>query len=86
MEVSRDQNHVTARMGLLYTDGITPIPIAVNADGFVKCVCDLSITFDPATIAPRDENAVPVWMGQNSVTGEPSPIYVTEDGAILLDE
>jgi hypothetical protein len=86
MQASKDQNHISSKLGLLYTDGVTPVPIQVKTDGSMACAFGLSITFDPENIAPRDENAVPVWLGRNSVTGAAIPIYVTENGQVLMEE
>ncbi len=87
MEAPRDQNHVPVKMGLWCVDGVTPIPIAIDALGNMKVDTASTISFDPATIAPRDENHVPVWMGVSSVDlVTPVPIYVNADGAVLIDQ
>lgn len=86
MEAPRDQNHVPVKMGLLCTDGVTPVPIAIDASGNMKVDQASTISFSPEDIAPRDENHVPVWMGVSSVDGvTPVPIYVNADGAVLID-
>jgi len=82
----RDSNNVPAKMGVLCTDGVTLIPIAVDALGNMKVDQISTISFTPATIAPRDENFVPAWLGVSSVDNEtPVPIYVNAEGAVLID-
>jgi len=86
MESPRDQNGVIAKMGILCTDGVTLVPIAVDGSGNMKIDTASSISFDPATVAPRDENHAPVWMGVSSVDGvTPVPIYVNAQGAVLVE-
>lgn len=86
MEAPRDQNFVPVKMGILCTDGVTPVPIAIDAGGNMKMDMVSTISFDPTTVAPRDENHVPVWMGVSSVDlVTPVPIYVNADGAVLID-
>lgn len=85
METPRDNNFVPVKMGILCTDGVTPVPIAIDAGGNMKVDAASTISFTPSTIALRDENHVPVWMAENSVDGTPIPIYVNADGAVLVD-
>lgn len=87
METPRDNNFVPVRMGILCTDGVTPVPIAIDALGNMKVDTASSISFSPTEVAPRDENHVPTWMGVSSVDGvTPVPIYVNADGAVLIDQ
>ena len=86
MKTPRDNNFVPVRMGILCTDGVTPVPIAIDASGNMKAdiVSTISVA---ATEALRDENHMPTWMGVSSVDGvTPVPIYVNADGAILIDQ
>jgi hypothetical protein len=83
----RDENRIPTALGVLYTDGVTVIPIAINpVTGNVKTVTGLSISQAAKNIAPRDENSVPSLLGVSSVDGvTPIPIYVDETGAILIE-
>ncbi len=93
METPRDQNHVSAKMGVLFSDGVTLVSIAINStnDGMKVNTTD---TVDPAIIAlytngkaiPRDENDVPAWCAQSD--SDPLvvyPLFVDADGAVLVD-
>ena len=85
METPRDNNHVTAKMGILCMDGVTPVAIAIDAGGNMK-VDEVSTISVVAQNAQRDENHVPTWMGVSSVDGvTPVPIYVNANGAVLID-
>lgn len=81
----RDQNHVPVHLGVLCTDGVTLVPIAIDGSGNVKVdsVSTLLVPVNP--IALRDRNHVPCWMGTSSVDDTPVPIYVNADGAILIE-
>lgn len=85
MGTPQDNNFVPVKMGILYTDGVTPVPIAIDAGGNMKVDTANTIAFTPEDVARRDENHVPVWMGVSSVDGTPMPIYVTAAGAVLVD-
>jgi len=86
METPRDNNFVPVKMGILCTDGVTPVPIAIDAGGNMKVDAASTISV-AATDAKRDENHVPTWMGVSSVDGvTPTPIYVNADGAVLIDQ
>lgn len=82
----KDQNHVPAKMGVLFSDGVTLVPIAIDSvtGGFKANVTD-TIGFVPGSIDFRSDNYRPCWMAQNSVDGTPIPIFVDADGAILID-
>ena len=86
MQAVRDQNHTPSRLGVLYTDGVTVIPIACDETNFnsmmVNTVDTISVTWP--SISPRDENFVDVMMfvGTDGLT---YPWAVDEDGAVLID-
>jgi len=85
METPRDNNFVPVRMGILCTDGVTPVPIAIDAGGNMK-VDSVSTISVSAINAIRDENHVPTWMGVSSVDEvTPIPIYVNADGEVLIE-
>jgi len=82
----RDSNHVTTKLGVLFSDGTTLVPIAINPTngGFKVNTVDtlqVAVTQD----ALRDEDFVDVLLGENSVDGTTIPVYVDTDGAILID-
>ena len=80
----RDNNHVPALMGVLCTDGVSPIPIAVDAGGNVE-VDEVSIVLLAAINAQRDENHVPTLMGVSADDGvTPLPVYVNAAGKVLI--
>lgn len=81
-----DENRIKAKLGVLCTDGVTLVPIAIDpaTDG-VKIDTVSTIGFTPGSIDFRDANYQPCWMAENSVDGTPIPIFVNADGAILVD-
>lgn len=93
MEAIRDQNFVKSKLGVLFSDGETLVPIAINSsnDGVKTNVTD---TVDPAILAlyaagkaiPRDANDVPALCAQsNTDENVEFPVFVDADGAILID-
>lgn len=85
MQASRDNNHVPTKLGVLFSDGTTLVPIAINPTngGFKVNTTDtlgVAVTQD----ALRDENFVHVLLGENSVDGTTIPVYVDSTGAILI--
>ena len=81
-----DQNFVPIKLGVLCTDGVTLIPIAVNSSGGgMKTDVVSSISYNPTGIDFRDENYRPAWMGVDSVTGLACPIFVNASGEVLID-
>lgn len=82
----RDQNRVVTKLGVWCVDGVTLIPIALNASGEMKTDQASTISFDPSTIDFRDENYRPCWMGVRSTDGiTPCPIFVNADGGVLIE-
>lgn len=80
-----DQNFIRARLGILNTDGVTTIPIAINeATGAMKVSTTATISFTMSPIAKRDENfnSVMLWRGQDGLT---YPWVVTSAGEVLID-
>ena len=83
---SRDNNHVATKLGILFSDGVTRIPIATNpVTGALKVDQVSTIGFTPDTIALRDENYEHVLLAENSVTGTTIRVYVNADGEVLID-
>lgn len=88
----RDQNFVTSKLGVLFSDGETLIPIAIDPTNGLKL--NSVDTVDPGILAlydagktiPRDENGVPAWSAQSNTDLTVSyPIFVDADGAVLID-
>lgn len=82
----RDENRVTPLMGVLYSDGVTLVPIAI--DGTNLSVDQTESLAQPYTEgnALRDDNRVTVLMGVSSVDGiTPVPVFVTSEGRVLID-
>lgn len=84
MRTPRDENGSPVKMGILCTDGVTLVPIAIDQYGRVKTDAISTISFTPGDRALRDENAIPTLLAQRSDNGTPIPIYVNADGAILI--
>lgn len=81
-----DQNQVKAKLGVLCTDGVTLIPIAIDStNGGIMVDSTSTIGFTPGTIDFRDKNYQPCWMAQNADDGTPIPIFVNASGAVLID-
>jgi hypothetical protein len=81
-----DANRVFSKLGVLCTDGVTLVPIAIDAStGAIKVDTTSAIGFTPGSIDFRDENYRPCWMAQNADDGTPIPIFVNAEGAILVD-
>lgn len=85
MEAPHDQNWIKAKLGVLCTDGVTLVPIAIDsATGNVKVDSVSTIGFTPGSIDFRDKNYSACWMAQNSSNGKSIPIFVNAQGAILV--
>jgi hypothetical protein len=86
MQAPRDENRVTAKLGVLNTDGVTLVPIATDeSTGFMKTTTTATISFTMTPIVPRDDNSVTciTFMGTD---GEVYPWVVTSDGEVLIEE
>jgi len=81
-----EQNSIFAKIGVLCTDGVTLVPIKIDAaTGGIMVDTTSTIGFTPGSIDFRDENYRPCWMAQNADDGTPIPIFVNADGAVLVD-
>ena len=81
----RDQNYVASKLGVLNTDGITLVPIAINeSNGGMKINTVDTISFTMTPIAPGDENFVDVmlWEGSDGLT---YPWVVDSEGKVLVE-
>lgn len=80
----RDNNHVPVLLGVLFSDGVTLVPIKLNGSVLMTNSSD-SIAFTPDQVAIRDENFRHVLMGVDSA--DPTklcPVYVDASGAVLI--
>lgn len=87
MNTPRDNNHVPAKFGVLFSDPTVLVPIAINpANDCMMTNSTDTIGFDPTGINFRDENYVNVMMGVNDSTGEAFPVIVDATGAVLIEQ
>jgi len=81
---SKDQNHVSAKLAVLNTDGVTIVPIKINpVNGGMKVTRNSGLFFTMTPIAPRDDNrnACLLWEGTD---GRTYPFVANSDGAVLI--
>ncbi len=91
--IPADQNFVRAKFGVLYTDGVTLVPIAINSSNNGVKVNRIATVSAPilAMFAngemPRSRDYYKAcWFGvSNADNVSPLPIFVDADGAILID-
>lgn len=91
--IPADQNHVRAKFGVLFSDGVTLVPIAI--DSVTNGVMVNSSDTVPAPILalfadgnmPRSRDYYKAcWFGQSSTDStKVLPIFVDATGAILID-
>lgn len=79
-----DQNTIKAKLGVWCVDGVTLIPIAINTNGEMTTDSTSVVAVPLSSIDFRDANYSPCWMGVNSVTGLPCPVFVNAAGAVLI--
>ena len=86
MQAPLDQNHIAGRLGVLFSDGVTTIPIACDETNFnsmkVNTVDTITVTWP--SIDPEDENFKDCMMfvGTDGLT---YPWAVDADGKVLID-
>lgn len=89
----KDQNYVLTKLGVLFSDGVTLVPIKINSsdNGMEVNTTD---TVDSSILAlylagkaiPRDANGVPAWCGEaDDSSGAVLPVFVDSDGSVLID-
>lgn len=84
MNAPLDSNFVKGKLGVWCVDGITKIPIAINANEEVLIDTSSNISYTPNNIDPRDENFQGVLMAQGT-NGLAYPVNVNINGCILVD-
>lgn len=85
MQAPHDQNTVKAKLGVLCTDGVTLVPIAINnLNGGFEIDATSTTTFGSDSIDFRDQNYQPCWMASRVSDGTPIPVFVNAQGAILI--
>lgn len=81
----KDQNNVRSRLGVLFSDGVTTVPIRINdATGAMGVNTSDIITVPWPSISPRDENYryCMMFVGADGLT---YPWAVDADGNVLID-
>ena len=89
----RDQNFITSKLGVLFSDGETLVPIKIDSSnsGMTLNVLDtvaagILALYNAGKPIPRDTNGVPAWSAQSNTDSTVSyPIFVDADGAVLID-
>lgn len=86
-EAKRDNNRVTTLLGVLDTDGETPIRVTANPSSNALVVDDDITGSDNGTAnAKRDNNSVPAMMAVSSSDGAtPVTLYINSSGELLVD-
>ena len=67
MRASRNQNGVPTKIGVLNTDGITIVPLAINSSNKMLISSGTTGTDYGTVNAKRDDNGVPCLMGVSSM-------------------
>lgn len=84
-DAKQDNNFVKSRMGVLNTDGVTTIPIAINeSNGGMKINTTDTISFTMTPLSPRDANYYTclLFVGSDGLT---YPVVCDASGAVLID-
>ena len=82
----RDNNHVPTMLGVLFSDGVTLVPIELNASSQIQINIVDTIGFTPNEDALTDENFEHVLMAVDSTDATKlCPVYVDASGKILTD-
>lgn len=84
---SRDENSVPTLIAALNTDGVTMVPVKVNASNHALKASDgTSGTDHGVQNAVRDENSIPVLLAVSSADGvTPVEVYADSSGNLLID-
>lgn len=84
MNAPKDGNFIRGKLGVLNTDGVTTIPIALDeSTSAMKINTIATISFIPIPLAPKDENyqKCMLFVGSNGLT---YPWVVDINGAVLV--
>lgn len=85
MQAPADQNHVRGRLGVLFSDGVTTIPIRIDeATGAMGANTTDTVSVTWPSISPRDENYRDCMMFKGT-DGLTYPWAVDADGNVLID-
>lgn len=85
MQAVADQNRVRSRLGVLFSDGVTTVPIRIDeATGAMGVNTSDTISVPWPSISPRDENYrfCMMFVGTDGLT---YPWAVDADGNVLID-
>ena len=82
----RDENFVPVKLGVLYSDGVTTVPVAVDStSGGMVFNYTNTISYTPTPVGVQDKNFVNVLLAQGT-DGLAYPINVDATGAVLASE
>jgi hypothetical protein len=83
----RDQNNVPTFIGVLDTDGVTPMLLHVDPDtGAVMIDDNTTGTYPGGNTAERDENGVPTAIGvSESDEVTPLKVLINSSNELLID-
>lgn len=85
-EAPRDQNHVPTMLGMLDTDGVTPIPVRATPSHLLRINREAGGSDNGPANAGRDQNHVPAMIAVSSDDGAtPVVLYADSDGKLLVD-
>lgn len=81
----KDQNHIPTRLGVLFSDGVTTVPIRIDEnDGTMGVNETDTVSVAWPSISPRDENYRHCMMFKGS-DGLTYPWAVDASGNVLID-
>lgn len=92
-EAPKDQNFVKGKLGVLFSDGVTLVPIKL-ASGTNAMMTNITDTVSAGILAlyeagkaiPRDANGQEAWSAQSSTNSAVVyPIFVDAGGAVLIE-
>ena len=92
-EAIQDQNTVKSKLGVLFSDGVTLVPIVIDSSSnsmkinIVDTVpAGILALYAAGKSIPRDSNNQPAWCGQSNTNANVLyPFFVDADGAVLID-
>ena len=86
MNAPHDENFIKGKLGILNTDGVTTIPIALDeSTGAMKISTTDNISFTMTPISPQDENYQNCLMFEGT-DGLSYPWVVNASGEVLIDQ
>lgn len=84
-EAVRDQNHVHSILGVLKSDGTTPVPIQASAAHRMRVEDGVGGSDNGPANADRDQNHVPTMIAVSDADGStPVVLYADAQGRLLV--